>query len=118
MSECVPLHSGILDNNWPVIRDLVDEIITVSEEEIIRATELVYTSAFVRLFMRAVVCMPPPRTPRDQHVGVQFFHGGVLSVLIRANLLFACLRSRRNEVSRRAIGWNRTRGGACVRACV
>lgn len=38
-------ETGIYENNWPIVRDLVDEIITVTEEEIIHATELLMTSS-------------------------------------------------------------------------
>jgi threonine dehydratase len=31
------------ENNWPIVRDLVDEIRTVSEKEIIDACRLVYS---------------------------------------------------------------------------
>lgn len=36
------LKTTLGPNTWPIIRDLVDEIITVSEEEILRATKLVW----------------------------------------------------------------------------
>ena len=36
------LRTTLGENTWPIIRDFVDEIITVSEEEIITATKLVF----------------------------------------------------------------------------
>jgi serine racemase len=38
-------------NTWPVVRDLVDDIFTVTEEEILRATKLVWE--------RLKVCIEP-----------------------------------------------------------
>ena len=39
------LKTVLLENNWPIVRDLVDAIFTVSEVEIIEATHLVYSRA-------------------------------------------------------------------------
>ena len=36
------LKTTLGSNTWPIVRDLVDDIITVSEEEILRATKLVW----------------------------------------------------------------------------
>jgi len=45
------LKTTLGPNTWPIIRDLVDDIITVSEEEILRATKLVWE--------RLKVCIEP-----------------------------------------------------------
>lgn len=36
------LRTTLGPNTWPIVRDLVDDIITVSEDEILRATKLVW----------------------------------------------------------------------------
>lgn len=36
------LRTTLGPNTWPIIRDLTDDIFTVSEEEILRATKLVW----------------------------------------------------------------------------
>lgn len=36
------LRSTLGPNTWPIIRDMVDDIITVTEEEILKATKLVW----------------------------------------------------------------------------
>jgi serine racemase len=36
------LKTTLGQNTWPIIRDLVDDIITVSEKDILRATKLVW----------------------------------------------------------------------------
>ncbi|KAL3920766.1 MAG: hypothetical protein SGARI_006866, partial [Bacillariaceae sp.] len=36
------LKTTLGDNTWPVVRDLVDDIITVSEKDILQATKLVW----------------------------------------------------------------------------
>jgi len=45
------LKTTLGPNTWPIVRDLVDEIITVSEEEILRATKLIWE--------RLKVCIEP-----------------------------------------------------------
>ena len=45
------LKTTLGPNTWPIIRDLVDEIITVSEEDILRATKLIWE--------RLKVCIEP-----------------------------------------------------------
>ncbi len=45
------LKTTLGPNTWPIVRDLVDEIITVSEEDILRATKLVWE--------RLKVCIEP-----------------------------------------------------------
>lgn len=37
------LKTVLKENNWPIVRDLVDEIFRVSEEEILSASELIYS---------------------------------------------------------------------------
>lgn len=45
------LKTTLGPNTWPIIRDLVDDIFTVSEEDILRATKLVWE--------RLKVCIEP-----------------------------------------------------------
>lgn len=45
------LKTTLGPNTWPIIRDMVDDIFTVSEEEILRATKLVWE--------RLKVCIEP-----------------------------------------------------------
>lgn len=45
------LKTTLGPNTWPIIRDLVDDILTVSEEDILRATKLVWE--------RLKVCIEP-----------------------------------------------------------
>jgi len=45
------LRTTLGPNTWPIVRDLVDDIITVSEEDILRATKLVWE--------RLKVCIEP-----------------------------------------------------------
>jgi len=45
------LRTTLGPNTWPIVRDLVDDIITVSEEEILRATKMVWE--------RLKVCIEP-----------------------------------------------------------
>jgi threonine dehydratase len=45
------LKTTLGPNTWPIVRDMVDDIFTVSEEEILRATKLVWE--------RLKVCIEP-----------------------------------------------------------
>lgn len=45
------LKTTLGPNTWPIVRDLVDDIYTVSEEEILKATKLVWE--------RLKVCIEP-----------------------------------------------------------
>lgn len=45
------LKTTLGPNTWPIVRDLVDEIITVSEEDILRATKLIWE--------RLKICIEP-----------------------------------------------------------
>jgi threonine dehydratase len=45
------LKTTLGENTWPIVRDLVDDIFTVSEEEILKATKLVWE--------RLKVCIEP-----------------------------------------------------------
>ena len=45
------LKTTLGNNTWPIIRDLVDDIISVSEEDILRATKMVWE--------RLKVCIEP-----------------------------------------------------------
>ena len=42
------LKTCLLENNWPVVRDLVDDIFLLSEKQIIDAAELVCVVECVR----------------------------------------------------------------------
>ncbi len=45
------LKTTLGPNTWPIVRDLVDDIITVSEEDILRATKLIWE--------RLKICIEP-----------------------------------------------------------
>lgn len=57
------LKTTLGENTWPVVRDFVDDIFTVSEEEILRSTKMVWE--------RLKVCIEP-----SAGVGVAVAMGG------------------------------------------
>lgn len=77
------LRTTLGDNNWPVVRDLVDEILLVSDEEIVSAMKLIWERMKLvvepsgAVATAAVLANKLPASANIKNVGVVFSGGNV-----------------------------------------
>jgi len=91
------LKTTLGPNTWPIVRDLADEVITVSEQDILRATKLIWDTLKVCIEPSAGVGVAVAmgeefqrKYPEVQNVGIVLCGGNVDVVKIAALMADIC----------------------------